>query len=762
MTSNTRIRTLCLLALAALFSNASHAFNTIDVHVTINSSSTFSGDWDEWWGKPDQFVAIYGDGTSAQAPACQSNTVINLMFVGPPAPADWRCDFNPQRPGKLYIALYDGDGPSSNNTAGQQIDVAPGTAMAAMVNLETLISSPNTPFTFTSSGSQGTINFTVTAQVNPGELLSFTPTMSAFRPSAGEQTVFTATATGAPYALLRVNAYNSAGANVWSLFGYLDTPGQGLNGEASKTFVWQGRDANGYPLPPGIYTVKLQGFDVTTSLPAIGPLNGNGIKTVGGMLVRTIQILAPPALPSLGVQGTIPAQKWAPDVGDLSINVVSSGTTQVVGEVFAGTSCSGPTLQSLPAITVTPSFPGVLRWTGPLSPTMFPFGQYRIKVTGTSNGGPTSPAFICQPIEMIAAPPASLFTQHLPFIPDPGSTVELTARSVDATGAPRIVGRLDVFGTVQSVPGSPPAPPTAPLRTCTMASTCTTTISLPTGSSFISWRTTAADRAGMIADSGWRGQRVTPPANFAQATSFAMPMDVSLTGPLMSNARNSANSMDLVFAVSTDFNWTSASDRQSIGDALDRFMSRLWGIEGIGAPAPTTFLARPDLVRVFVTPEQRTVSWNPNANLCDWTVPAVSWADATAILHKTNCRDNAYTSSRSFSAQLFSRDVIMHELHHALFGLADEYPQGDGGYFEAQPFPNVFNNVVDCLAVVGREPGGCTPIVERDVFTQMPTGRTFFRLDASVTDVMVGNGTQRFGDIRQANFKEGVCDAGGC
>jgi hypothetical protein len=751
-------RALCAIALALLFSNASHAFNTIDVHVRINSSSTFSGAWDEWWGKPDQFVAIYGEGDSAQAPACQSTTVINLMFVGPPAPADWRCDFNPQRPGRLYIALYDGDGPNSDNTAGQQIDVAPGTAKAATVNLENLLSSPGTPFTFTSSGDDGTINFTVDVRLNPAQLTGFTTTNYSFRPSAGEQIVVTGSATGAPYTLLRVNAFDSAGANVWGLFGYLDTPGQ-----TSKTFVWQGRDPNGNPLPPGYYRLQLQGFEVTTNQQAIGPLNGNGIVTVGGMLVQTIQILPPPSLPSLSVLGTTPSQKWAPDVGDLAIRVASSGTTLVTGEVFAGTSCTGANLQTLPAITVTPSFPGTMTWAGPLSSTTFPPGEYSIKLTGASNGGPTSPTFVCQRIELIDAPPVSLFTRHVPFLPEPGKTVELTARSVDPSGAPRIAGRLDVFGTVQSIPGAPPATPTTPLRTCIMAHTCTATITLPSGHSFLTWRTTAADRAGStVADSGWRGQRVTPPANFAQATGFAMPMDVALTGPFMANARDSARSLDIVFTLSTDFDWNNAMDRQSIGDALDRFMTRLWGIEGNGAPAPTTFLARPDLVRVFITPDQHAVSWNPAANLCNWTVPSVPWADATAILHKTNCRDNAYTSTRSFSAKLFARDVIMHELHHALFGLADEYPQGDGGYFEAQPFPNVYNTLADCQAQVGREAGGCSMITEIDIMSRLPTGRAFFRLDASASDVMVENGAQRFGDVRRANWKEGVCDSGGC
>jgi hypothetical protein len=143
-------------------------------------------------------------------------------------------------------------------------------------------------------------------------------------------------------------------------------------------------------------------------------------------------------------------------------------------------------------------------------------------------------------------------------------------------------------------------------------------------------------------------------------------------------------------------------------------------------------------------------------------VPGAAWADAISILHRQGCRDNATPWNRSFSARLTSPDTIFHELHHVLFGLADEYESGDGGYFEEHPFPNIYNNLGDCLAVVGREPGGCGPITQIDIVTRMPTGVTFFRLDGSVPDVMWQNGTQRFGDIRRINWKEGLCDAGGC
>ncbi|HEX6395947.1 MAG TPA: hypothetical protein VFZ95_00860 [Steroidobacteraceae bacterium] len=756
------MRTFLGLVLALLLCQAAQAFNTLTVRVTVNSSSTFGACWDFVCDKPDQFVVFYGNGGSSQAPVCKSNSVPNIIFIGP-APADWSCTLIVNRPGTLFVGLYDGDGPNGDNTAGQQIDVAPGDALAASVNVENLATtSPNTPRTFSSTGNDGTISFTVTALINPGQLTGLTSDMTSFRPSLGEQIRVTASATGAPYTFQRLKAYNSAGAEVWNIFGYLDTPGQ-----TSKQYVWQGRDPYGNPLPAGTYTVKYQAFDSVTNIAAIGPLP-DGTVAPGGTLTRTITILPPPLLPTLSVPSIFPSPKWAPDVGDLAIRVASNATTQVSGEVYGNSSCTGTKLADLNPVTVQPSFTGNLTWTGQTAMGgSFTPGPYGIKVSGVSNGAATSPASLCRTIELIAAPPAILYTQHLPFIAEPGQTVEITARSVDATGAPRLAGRLDVFTSMQSVPGAAPAPPAAPVRTCFMATSCTATLTLPTGQSFFTWRATAADRAGTaVADSGWRGQRVMDRNSFANMTGFAMPVDIAMTGPLMSNMRDTRFSHDLVFSVSTDYSWTSTTDRGDIAMSLDRFMSRLWGIEGNGAPAPTSFLMRPDLVRVYLVPERNVVSWNPQANLCDWRVPGIAWADATAILHKTNCRDNADTSSRSFSAKLNARDVVMHELHHALIGLADEYTDsmglGDGGYFESGPFPNVYNLMTDCQAQAGREPGGCSTITEIDTVTRMPTGRTFFRLDASRPDIMFENGTQRFGDTRRAVWKESVCDAGGC
>jgi hypothetical protein len=323
-----------------------------------------------------------------------------------------------------------------------------------------------------------------------------------------------------------------------------------------------------------------------------------------------------------------------------------------------------------------------------------------------------------------------------------------------------------VFASIQSVPGLPPPAPSMPVRSCTMASSCTATIRLPPGQSFFSWRSLAFDRENVpVADSGWRGQRVMSASSFAALTDFAVPADISMTGPFMADMRSSATSLDLVYSVSTDFSWTDPLDHAAIGNALDRFMTRLWGIEGPGAPAPTTFLKRPDLVRLYIVPERNPVTWNPTANSCIWSPPNVPWSDSTAVLHNTSCRNNAtfgWLVPRAFSATITSSNTIFHELHHSLIGLADEYPSGDGGYFEAGPYPNIYNKLGDCQAVPGRDPAGCTAITEIDPITRMPTGRTYYRLDAPPSDVMVDDGTQQFADVRRAEWLNTVCDAGGC
>ena len=78
------------------------------------------------------------------------------------------------------------------------------------------------------------------------------------------------------------------------------------------------------------------------------------------------------------------------------------------------------------------------------------------------------------------------------------------------------------------------------------------------------------------------------------------------------------------------------------------------------------------------------------------------FADAGAIVHRdASIRDCAPGGDRFFTGDATHMDggllgrVFLHETGHRPFGLADEYCC-DGGYFQADPFPNVYEEPEDC------------------------------------------------------------------
>jgi hypothetical protein len=98
---------------------------------------------------------------------------------------------------------------------------------------------------------------------------------------------------------------------------------------------------------------------------------------------------------------------------------------------------------------------------------------------------------------------------------------------------------------------------------------------------------------------------------------------------------------------------------------------------------------------------------------CTLDVPAnwdddYTFADSGALLHRMAFRDCARRSERIFSAQVTAGStgrIAIHETAHSPFGLADEYcnnrvpPAGvscDGGYFEADEEPNVYESADAC------------------------------------------------------------------
>jgi hypothetical protein len=487
----------------------------------------------------------------------------------------------------------------------------------------------------------------------------------------------------------------------------------------------------------------------------------------------------PPAItPTFTFLGFDPGAQWAPESGPLAARVASNTSLSVASRIYVGSACGpGGFLAQGGNMTLSPGNEGRVTWAGnvPAGTVAVP-GAYALELTGTPPPGGGTVAPLCIPFSIISLGTPLVIVRHTPFLAAPGQSVTLVASVFDSTGMPRRVPRIAVFGETRILGTPAPAAPPAALTTCTNTATCTVVLTLPALDSRFLWRADVLDPGGTVtATSGWRGQRVTTwGAVTGTLGTFAIALDEALPGPLSVNpSADLARGFDIVFNVSDEFRWSDPADVTLIGASLDAFMMRLWGLEGNDTPAGSTFLARPDLVRIYLNPQQTEVTWTGAANECSWSVPATAWADARGVLHRASCRDNAYFHSRSFSAKLGSRDVIVHELHHALFGLADEYQNittmagigGDGGYSPSAELPNVFNSASDCASVPGRPPGGCTTITEvmRGSVPPVFSGRVFFRLDdPTLSDVMDGNGRQRFGDIRQARNREARCAAGDC
>ena len=188
-------------------------------------------------------------------------------------------------------------------------------------------------------------------------------------------------------------------------------------------------------------------------------------------------------------------------------------------------------------------------------------------------------------------------------------------------------------------------------------------------------------------------------------------------------------------------------------------VSQLWGLGQFSMPS--SLLRNQEKVSFWVKPRAVVIGQsqpqNPTApnNLCTFgSVDIPPFANVNAIIHREVCRDNAPGGMYSALSPLIS----WHEIHHAAFGLADEYCC-DGGYFQTSPFPNVYFWPNDCR----NDPdsgANCNPIRASGGGPFDATRWWKFDLDGS--DVMTNNTFERVADIRRANWYFGECDQGRC
>jgi hypothetical protein len=215
------------------------------------------------------------------------------------------------------------------------------------------------------------------------------------------------------------------------------------------------------------------------------------------------------------------------------------------------------------------------------------------------------------------------------------------------------------------------------------------------------------------------------------------------------------NALDAVFYPGTGYDLATTSGALEFSDIVGTTIDGVLGFAPGGGQQSSMYDNLPNFSGwASSTAHQiaETVGANTFANnLCRFgPTDFVSFANSNGVLHKVNCRDNApgnsYSSKPNWS-------ITWHELHHAAYGLADEYCC-DGGYFEANPYPNVMRDLGSC-AMNGSTPSACAPINPAN-----PGG--WHRSDGPAPDVMIDNTIEKADDLRRANYYFDQCHMGGC
>jgi Tol biopolymer transport system component len=187
------------------------------------------------------------------------------------------------------------------------------------------------------------------------------------------------------------------------------------------------------------------------------------------------------------------------------------------------------------------------------------------------------------------------------------------------------------------------------------------------------------------------------------------------------------------------------------------------------------FLAYQDRINIWIARDfgdaQRTLGVCDHALSLNWHL-GYAFADAGLILHTECMRDCALGGSRVFSSEPADstcddgpppRNTVRHELGHRPFGLADEYCC-DGGYSQADIFPNVYEEPEDCqddAPNLGVDPGQCREFTE-DVDWWFDSDWSLS--DSAVDDLMSQKGRRnpQPADLRRMRWLFTRCERGKC
>lgn len=368
-------------------------------------------------------------------------------------------------------------------------------------------------------------------------------------------------------------------------------------------------------------------------------------------------------------------------------------------------------------------------------------------------------AFIVEVKEPTSAPGQHVTCDHWnppfstsPILPNPGDVVTITARSLDGAFAPRLANAIEIWVDSKSAPAS-----------AVIGATQLSFSFTPSGDSF-DYGCRVID-APEIIFSGWRKASVQDPGYQGAI-------------PLVYTAPRSA-AIDIVF-VPDDQSYAGSSDPQFLQDVGNLILQAYYGqlaadqnpAPGLPAFAFDVFLNRQDTINFWISQASGSIDRpsDPNEGACDQQTPEILWTDVKALLHTDTLRDCA--KGTSFTSEPQSVRTVRHETGHRPFGLADEYcdrrpanfcsSRCDGGYFEAQPFPNLHNEPDGCRADapnLGRPPERCE---EFNVDLEHWVDPDFSTSEPVCNDLMVDNRAPQAADLRRIEWMFSQCDDSRC
>ncbi len=344
-------------------------------------------------------------------------------------------------------------------------------------------------------------------------------------------------------------------------------------------------------------------------------------------------------------------------------------------------------------------------------------------------------------VELRRPPPFALRCLHSPLWPRPGQTVSIRAEALDSQLDPVVADGIQI-----GVAG------TGRIHSCDNAGACTLNVMMPAG----------ATRFDYICQAQRFRRTVT--TGLRQVAVGARPGERAV--PILRH-QPSAKALDLVFLADLD-TFSTASETAYLGAVEFLIRSGLFRNPPLvlNQQRLNLWIAK-DLADAngFVPGSTVRCSQPPS----NWTT-AYGFADSGIVVHQEAIRDCADFATVGPQGQILrpmvstpanSPGVLLHELGHMPFGLADEYCC-DGGYFQTGFAPNVYASAdatqsstacrADPLAALLGACGAFTenrPPSRRRVFRlDHPPGSRFDFRDVS-NDLMVDDGTLRPADVRR-------------